>query len=568
MPQDAYTLRQLNRELSPLLVGGKISRINQPEKDKLSLLIYTHAGTVKLDVQLCAKFCRISVNEKTVDDNPKNAPNFCMLLRKHLQNAQITYVGQVDFERVIYFDLLTFSEFSSCVMRLHFEIMGKYSNAVLTKDGIIVGALKTTSLESAKRVTLTGAKYTLPEKQDKADPTKLHELEELFAARYGDVNGLSALGDTAKFISERVAGIAFVTAAEMVLTYGERPTAREIYDYVNGDYLQPCITYVNGVPADFKVRSEMSGKRGYPTLLQAQAAYYEYAVGLSKFNDGCRRLTSVLDGAIKKAEKRLVQICDKLAECEKLEEVKLYGELITANMYAIQRGNSELKAVNYYDENCAEVTIPLDKQLTPSQNAQRYYKRYAKLKRTLDNAAAQKAEVEARLSYLHSIGETIKAAESQTDLQGIRQELISLSLMEDASAQKGKKKVKAVESPFRTFSFGGFTIICGRNNVQNERLTKGLTESDIWLHTKSFHSSHVGILTEGKAATDEAIKFAAEVCAYYSAARGKDKVPVDFTLKKHVKRPNGSPMGFAVYTDFKTIIVTPDKHGEARSDDE
>ena len=567
MPQDAYTLRQLNSELSDLLVGGKISRINQPEKDKLSLLIYTRIGTVKLDVQLCAKFCRISVNEKNADDNPKNAPNFCMLLRKHLQNAQITRVAQVDFERVIYFDLITFSEFSNCEMRLYFEIMGKYSNAVLTKDGIIVGALKTTSLESAKRVTLTGAKYTLPEKQDKADPTKLGELEQLFAPLYGGDLTVNAPGDIAKFISERIAGIAYVTAQEMVLTYGERPTAREIYDYVNGEIKQPCITYLNGVPADFKVRSDMVEKRAYPTLLQAQAAYYDYAVGLSKFNDGRRRLTSVLDGAIKKAEKRLVQICDKLAECDKIDEVKLFGELITANIYAVQRGNSELKAVNYYDENCAAVSIPLDRQLTPAQNAQRYYKRYAKLKRTLENATVQKAEVEVKLDYLHSIGESIKAAENQTDLLGIKQELISLSLMEDAAAQKGKK-VKAAENPFRAFDFDGFTVICGRNNVQNERLTKGLGENDVWLHVKSFHSSHVGILTDGKSATDGVIKFAAEVCAYYSAARGKDKVPVDFTLKKHVKRPNGSPLGFAVYTNFKTIIVTPDKHGEARSDDE
>lgn len=566
MPQDAYTLRKLNSELKSLLVGGKISRINQPEKDKLSLLIYTHIGTVKLDIDLSAKFCRISVNEKRADENPKNAPNFCMLLRKHLQNAQILSVGQMGFERVIYVDLLTFSEFSSCEMRLYLEIMGKYSNAVLTKDGVIVGALKSTSLESAKRVTLTGAKYTLPEKQDKADPTKLQELEELFASVYGGENALSATGDTAKFLSERVAGIAFVTAREIVMTYGENLTAKNVYDYINGDELQPCITYVDGIPADFKARSEMSGKRQFPTLLDAQAAYYDYAVGLKKFTDLRRRLSSALESAVKKSEKRLGQICDRLAECDKIEQVKLFGELITANIYAIQRGDSELKAVNYYDENCAQITIPLDTRLTPAQNAQRYYKRYAKLKRTLENTTAQKAETEARIDYLQSIGESIKGAENDVDLHGVKEELISLSLIEDA--ERKSKKAKQVQKPFRTFSFDGFTIVCGRNNVQNERLTKGLSENDIWLHAKTYHSSHVGILTEGKKAGDGVIKFAAEVCAYYSAAREKDKVPVDFTLKKFVKRPNGSPLGFAVYTDFKTIIVAPHKHGEYRSDDE
>lgn len=560
MPQDAFTLKKLNSELASLLTGGKISRINQPEKDRLSLLIYTHIGTVKLDIDLSAKFCRISVNEKRTDENPKNAPNFCMLLRKHLQNAQITAVKQVDFERVIYFDFTCFSEFSSCEMRLYLEIMGKYSNAVLTKDGVIVGALKTTSLESAKRVTLTGAKYALPEKQDKADPTRIDELTKAFDEKYGE-------GDAAKFLSEKITGIAYVTAEEMVATYGEGITAQNVYDYVNNTDVQPCITFINGAPADFKVRSVMPEQKAYPTLLQAQAAYYDYAVGLKKFTDEKRKLLSALESAVKKCEKRLGQICDKLTECEKIEDTKLAGELITANIYAIQRGDSELKAKNYYDENCAEITIKLDPRLTPSQNAQRYYKKYAKLKRTLENLTEQKKETENKLYYLQSIAESLNFSESETDLHGIREELISLSLIkDDASPQKGKKN-KSPEKPYRTFIFDGFTIICGRNNVQNERLIKSLTESDIWLHTKTFHSSHVGILTEGKKATDEVIKFAAEICAYYSAAREKDKIPVDFTAKKYVKRPNGSPLGFAVYTDFKTIIVAPNAHTENRTDE-
>ena len=560
MPQDAFTLRQLNSELSPLFVGGKISRINQPEKDRLSLLIYTHQGTVKLDIDLSAKFCRISVNEKRTDENPKNAPNFCMLLRKHLQNAEITAVKQVDFERVIYFDFICFSEFSSCNMRLYLEIMGKYSNAVLTRDGIIVGALKSTSLENAKRVTLTGAKYLLPEKQDKYDPTDISQLEKAFKEKYEDT-------DAAKFLSERITGIAYVTAEEMVATYGEKLTAKNVYDYVNCGQLQPCITFVGGAPADFKVRSVMPERKAYPTLLQAQAAYYDYAVGLKKFTDERRKLVSALDGAVKKGEKRLGQICDKLSECDKMQDTKLAGELITANIYAIKRGDTELKAVNYYDENCSEITIKLDNRLTPSQNAQKYYKRYAKLKRTLENLTEQKKETEDKLYYLQSISESLKTAENETDLHGIREELISLSLIKDyTQPQKGKKNA-SVEKPYRSFDFDGFTVICGRNNMQNDRLTKGLSESDIWLHTKTFHSSHVGILTGGRQPTDEVIKLAAEVCAYYSAAREKDKVSVDYTAKKYVKRPNGSPLGFAVYTDFKTIIIAPNAHKEKRCDE-
>ncbi len=561
MPQDAYTLKKLNKELSSLLTGGKISRINQPEKDALSLLIYTAAGTVKLDIGLSARFCRISVGEKTTYENPKNAPNFCMLLRKHLQNAEIKAVGQVGFERVIYFDFLCFSEFSDCEMRLYLEIMGKYSNAVLTKDGVIVGALKTTSLESAKRVTLTGAKYVLPEKQDKADPTCLKELEELFYS-----SGAEGRGDMADFLSAHVAGLAYVTAREIADLYGGKPTAKDVYDYVNGGEISPCITYSGGLMQDFKARSTMQEKEPFPTLLQAQAAFYDRAITEKKFGDEKRRLGGALDGAVKKCEKLLAQINCKLAECEKTDEAKLCGELIIANIYAIKKGQKELVAANYYDEKGGEITIKLDERLTPSQNAERYYKKYAKLKRTKENLTVRKEEAAKRLNYLLSVRQSLQSAENTDDLQGVAQELSEISAI-NGDTQKGGQRGKAqknAEPPFRTYSYGGFTVICGRNNVQNDKLTRSLSDCDVWLHTKTFHSSHVGIITQGRQADDGVIKFAAEVCAYYSEAREKDKVQVDFTLKKHVKRPGGAPRGFVVYTDFKTVNVTPARHAEAK----
>lgn len=564
MPQDAFTLKQLNKELAALLVGGKISRINQPEKDRLSLLIYTHCGTVKLDADFSAKFCRISVGEQRAEANPKNAPNFCMLLRKHLQNAEITAVSQVGFERVLFFDFLCFSEFESCEMRLYLEIMGKYSNAVLTKDGIIVGALKSTSLESAKRITLTGAKYVLPDKQDKADPTVLSELCAVFDERNNSAVTDGQHTGAAKFISERVMGISYATAEEMVSRFGESITARNVYDYVNCNSFSPCVVYADGNPADFSALSFSCGQKPYPTLLQAQAAYYDYAVTLKTFTNARRSLLSALESAIKKAEKRLAQIGNKLLECERIDEIKLKGELITANIYAVQRGDRQLKAVNYYDEKGGEIVIEVDASLTPSQNAQRYFKRYAKLKRTLENLTVQQAETKDKLYYLQSIEASLNSAEDETDLHGIREELLSLSLIKDGQTAKSAKKTKPQEKPYRMFEHDGFTVLCGRNNVQNERLTKSLSDNDIWLHVKSFHSSHVGIITRGKQPTDAVIRFAAEVCAYYSDARGKDKVFVDYTAKKYVKRPNGSTLGFAVYTDFKTIIIAPDAHAEDR----
>lgn len=560
MPQDAFTLQYVTKELKETLVGGKISKINQPSKDSLSLLIYTRSGTVKLDIDLSAKYCRVSVGEKTETANPKVAPNFCMLLRKHLQNAEITAVEQVGFERVLYFDFKCFSEFEVTDMRLYLEIMGKYSNAVLVKDGIIAGALKTTSLETgAHRIMFGGAAYVLPEKQDKSDPTDLTALKKAFG---------NATCDRVKFIADNVSGIAYSTALDIVEKYGGNATADEMYEYVNSPEYTPCVIYSDGVPTDFKARLTAGGKR-YKTLLEAQADYYTFQITAKQFSDKKRRLVSAVNAARKKAEKRLAIALDKLSECEKAEELKLKGELITSNIYAVERGQSVLKAVNYYDENCAEITIELDVRLTPSQNAQKYFKRYRKLKRTAQTVSAQKAESEELLSYLGSILSSLELAENLKDLTETESELISLSLLPAPKVSGGKKGGKKEEpsAPFRTFAKDGFTVLCGRNNTQNDRLTKGLNAGDLWLHVKTFHSSHVAVLCSGGEPTDAVIKFAAEVCAYYSEAREKDKVAVDYTFKKYVKKPSGANAGKAIYTDFKTVLVAPNAHAEDRCDE-
>lgn len=559
MPQDAFTLRHISRGLARVFTGGKISRINQPEKDWLSLLIYTAKGTLKLDICLSAKYCRVSAGEKREAPNPKNAPNFCMLLRKHLQNAQITDISQVGFERVLRLDFRCFSEFESADMSLYAEIMGKYSNAVLTKGGIIVGALKVASLEThAKRITMTGARYVLPEKQDKTDPTDKSALEKLFEDRHGD---------SAQFIADRVAGIAHSTAADMVAQYGEDITADEVYEYVNSDDISPCVTTENGKPTDFRARCACGEKTEFGDILAAQAAYYDFCIAEKLFADEKRKLSSALASAVKKAEKRLGQAESKLVECEKTEEIKLKGELITSNIYAIKRGDRYLEAVNYYDPQCGTVKIELDTRLTPAQNAQRYYKRYAKLKRTAISLNAQKEEIEDRLSYLKSIAASLELAEVSADLKGIAEELAALGLSAPPE-KKNDKRANAAPLPFRKYECDGFTIVCGRNNVQNDRLVKTLTENDVWMHVKSFHSSHVGIVCGGRTPTDNALKCAAEICAYYSEARQSGKTAVDYAPKKFVKKPSGAHAGFVNYTRQQTILVTPDAHPEMRTDDE
>ena len=267
MPQDSFTIQYIAKELKARLVGGKISRIIQPTRDSLTFIIYTGKGNVKLEACLSAKYARLSLTESETAV-PAVAPNFCMLLRKHLQNAEILDIVQPDFERIIYFDLKCTSEFTVTQMRLYFEIMGKYSNAVLCENGVIVGALKTTAIsDNTKRVLFGGVKYVPPEPQDKFSPEDTQKINEALK---------NYSGDKTQFICENIKGISYTTALEITSFYGGNLTAENIYDYIFSAPVEPCVTYENGEPDDFKVRTQKANKKVYPDILSAQSAYYSY----------------------------------------------------------------------------------------------------------------------------------------------------------------------------------------------------------------------------------------------------------------------------------------------------
>ena len=550
MPQDAFTIKFVVKELSERLVGGKISKITQTDRDSLTFIIYTQNGSVKLDICLSARACRMSLtdSDKPV---PQVAPGFCMLLRKHLQNAQITAITQLDYERVVMIDFDCTSEFEHLKMRLYVELMGKYSNAVLTQDGVILGALKTTAIgENTKRVLFSGVKYSLPEPQEKILPDDLTSLESAFEY---------AAGDMAKFISEKVKGVAYSTALDVVETYGEHLTARDVNSYICGGQSNPCVTFIGGEPNDFKARSCSPDRREYPSVLDAQKAYYDYQYKKQTFEEAKKKLLGALSGAVKKLEKRLQTINQKLLDCRDADDIKLKGELITANIYAISRGMDSFEAVNYYDENCGKIKIALDKTLSPSQNAQKYYKRYAKLKRTQETVSAQRGETEEKLNYLNSISAHIYAADGIFDLEEITEELKQIGLIKEVV--KGKKQKPKI-TPFRTFEIEGFKVLAGRNNIQNDRLIKSISGGDTWLHTQGYHSSHVAIICDGREIPDSVLLAAAEICAYYSDGRNGTKIPVDYTRRKFVKKPPAANAGFVIYTDYKTILVEPASHAK------
>lgn len=536
MPQDAFTLRLNARELNSTLVGGKINKINQPEREEVTFLIYTGKTVLKLALNVNASDCGAYFSEAT-KENPAVAPGFCMLLRKHLLNAEIKEVSLVGFERILAFRFFCVSDFSSTEKVLYAEIMGKYSNLVLTENGVILGALKTTTVgENCKRLIFPGAKYELPEPQDKVDPSDYPALFTLLKDAPKE--------NLAEFLFKHVRGIAPVTAESIVKWYGgEGIFAKHVYDYLFSNEITACVN-----EKDFFARFE-DGATLFPTLSAAQAHFYGKKGREKEIAALKRKLSSAVHSAVKKQEKRLAQILQKQSDCKDAELDRVKGELLTANLWKIEKGSRGCELENFYEGGTLKIT--LDPTKTPSENAQAYFKKYRKEKRTLEVLAPQEEETRSELSYLESLSAAAEFAKDKEDLTALEEELIAAGIIK---VQNAKKKKEAA-APFRNFEKDGFRIMAGRNNMENDKLVRSSKPDDIWLHAKAYHSCHVVIKTEGKKVPDGVLLFAAEICAQYSDGKG-DKVPVDYCEIKFVKKPPKSKPGFVVYTDYKTVLTS------------
>ena len=558
MPQDAFTLRHIARELNAMLSGGKVNKIIQPSRDEVDLLLYAGGKTRKLLLNTNASFARACVSDlpRTA---PDVAPNFCMLLRKHLTGATLLSVKQQGFERILAFTFDCAGEFSRAERILYAEIMGKYSNLVLTENGVITGALKVSSLqENFKRVLFPGVPYSPPDPQDKANPADIAALEERLSAFGG--------GDLAEFLFANLAGLALPTCrqiAEEVFggksePFGENAAAaaKRIYDFIFSDQAAPTVLRAGGEAKDFFARYPR-GER-CESVNEAQDRYYTERETKRDFSEKRRKLESLLTSRRKKEEKKLALLLERERDCADMEKNRIFGELITANIYQLRKGMDGCELVNYYDENAAPVKIPLDRTLAPAQNAQKYDNKYNKQKRTLAAVAPQKEEALSDLDYTNSMLSALARAENMLDLAEIEEELRTAGLLPPL-----KKKQKAAPAvPFRAFEKDGFHIFAGRNNVQNDRLLREAAGGDIWLHTQKYHSAHVLIRTERKKVPDAVLLAAAEICAYFSDGQAGNKIPVDWCERRFVKKPPKSKAGFVVYTDFKTILADPNRHTE------
>ena len=571
MPQDAFHIRRLAQELNTFLVGGRINRISQVNKDELTFIVYTGKTTVKLIMSANASNARVCLSLTEKEPAPV-APNFCMLLRKHLQNAEILEVRQHEFERIVELVVHCTTDFSECDRVLHCELMGKYSNVVLTEKGVILGALKTTALESENhRLLLAGVKYEYPAPQDKLSPfdgAGMRSRLQNYLSTHADGWEKEELS---LFLFENVAGLAMPTAREIVRRAAERNQGADIlsesaavplWEFV-GEFCQnepnrPCLKMQNGGYADF-FAFPVAGGVETPSLCKAEDEFYTARESKKGFEDKKRKLETTVRNLKKKQTKKLQETLERLKDAEKAEEYRIKGELLTANLYKLEKGMKEVELENWYSPDMEKVKIALDATMPPSKNAQRYFKTYNKYKRAKEILTPMLQKEESEIDYTDSVGAAIAAAETELDLKEIETELIEMGLLRAPKERVGgKKKEQAI--PFREYEHGGMKIYAGRNNIQNDRLLRAAAPEDIWLHTQKYHSSHVIIVTDGGQVRDETLLFAAEICAYYSDGKDGDKIPVDYCKRKFVKKPSKSKAGFVTYTDYKTILVTPNGH--------
>lgn len=558
MAQDAFSLYHISKELNTLLHGAKINRVSQPDLNDVYLVTHSFSGNRTLVLSSNAESARVAFTSEE-KPNPKQALGFCMLLRKHLLGAIIESVELVGFERIIKITFTGRNDFKEKVKKeLYCEIMGKYSNLILTENGIILGCQKNAPLDvTTTRVTLSGAKYLLPKPQDKL---------ELFDKNTA-ISRLSLWGgeDLAKFIFDNVKGFSYPTAVECANFCKDFSSTDDLYQRLY-DFTFNCKIKAN-IAGDGKLKDvyvtdyqTIDGEKTYfDTIADAYDYFYTNRDKDKAFASKKKQLLDKVNGLTKKLGKKLQGESEKLLACKDADSLRIKGELITANIYRLKEGMESCVLENYYDD-YKPITITLDKRLSPSKNAQKYFKKYAKEKRTIEILLPQKAQTEKELSYLYTVSLFINQAKVIEDFKDLEEELISVGLL-----PKPKFKVKTQEeSVCRTFEFDGYIIKCGKNNVQNDRLTQRAFKDDLWLHTKNYHSAHVIIETKGDTIPDKVIEIGAEICAFYSDAKQGSKVPVDYCQKKYVKKPPQAKPGSVIYTDFKTAYVNPNPHDELK----
>ena len=574
MALDAVCLRAVLEELRPQLLDLRIDKVQQPSRDQVILLL---RGNRRLLLNAGAGSPRIHFTE-LLRDNPAEPPMFCMLLRKYLVGGRVESLTQPGMERSAELTFRVTDEFGRESRRtLVLEAIGRRSNLILLdEERRIIDCLRRVDSEmSPERQVLPGLFYELPPTHEKRPFTEGDEAD--FRAALAAANperpadaflldtyfGLSPLvarelvfqaaGDSGKRVYE------LTPEQEAALWQALLSLRRRVED---GDF-QPICLYRDGKPAEFsylpiRQYGDLMENRPMESFSALMDVFYESREREERTRQRGQDLIRSVTSARDRCRRKLAQQRQEFAKCRDRDQLRISGELITANLYRMERGQSRLTAQNYYDENCADVDIPLDVRLSPQENAARYFKQYAKAKTAEKYLTAQLQRGREELQYLESVLQELAQAESEQDFNDIRTELTDGGYLRG----RGKKQpgFQRASKPREFRSSAGLRILVGRNNRQNDRLTtKDADKRDIWLHTQKIHGSHVILCTGGAEPDEQSLMEAASLAAYFSQAQGSTKVPVDYTPVKFVKKPAGAKPGMVVYTTCQTMLADPDE---------
>lgn len=570
MAFDGITVAALVQELRDNLTGGRIAKIAQPEPDELLLTIKTPAGQRKLYISASASLPLIYLTDEN-KLSPMTAPNFCMLLRKHIGNGRITSISQPKLERIISLHIEHLNELGDlCEKKLIIEIMGKHSNIIFCDDkDMILDSIKHVSAQmSSVREVLPGRTYFIPDTMEKSDPLSVDVSSFMEILRLKPVPLGKAIYTSFTGISPVIAeDICFLAGLDSQLPASEldEDTFLHLFrqfsyymDDIRNCHFHPCIYYDGTSPKDFGAvtLSHFSNytKQEFTSISEVLNTYYATKNTLTRIRQKSADLRHVVQTALERNRKKYDLQKKQLRDTENREKYKVYGELIHTYGYNLAPNSRELTALNYYTNE--EITIPLDPTLTPAENAQKYFNKYNKQKRTFEALTALIQETADDIHYLESISNSLDIALTEADLIQIKEELMQTGYVR---RKYTKKKEKITSRPMHYISSDGYHMYVGKNNLQNDELTFSFANgNDWWFHAKGAPGSHVIVKTGGDELPDRTFEEAGRLAAYYSKNRGSDKVEIDYVEKKHVKKPNGSKPGFVVYYTNYSLVIDSD----------
>lgn len=565
MAFDGITTCAMVRELNEKIYMGKIEKVYQPEADELVFNIHTKTGNCKLFASTGSAHARMHF----IEENPVNPPAplaFCMLLRKHLQGGRIIAIEQKGSERIIEISIETLNELGFTVSKkLIFEIMGKHSNIILTdiSTGKIIDSIKRVSFDVNRvRQILPGMIYQYPPEQDKIP--------------FGEITGeqLDSLPADGKTILRSVGGISPAFAEELAEHVSSRSeyffgVKDGILDGTSGNafvYLDEKEAPVDFYPVPLKCLKESCKTLEFSSLSAAMEFYFNKKESSNKGRQKSHDLIRSVNTALDKMYLKKKRLSEDLLKAENSEDLRLYGELLTANIHLIKPGMKSVDVVNYYDG--STVTIPLDVKQSPAKNAQHYFKKYGKAKTAVKEKQIQLEENDGEIKYLESVLAFLENTDDVDEIESIRNELVETGYVRRRKQQGGFKEKKYKPAPHRYTLSNGMTVLVGKNNKENDYLTFNTAGNrDIWLHTKDIPGSHVIVQSSGQDLDEKAIFEAAAIAAYHSKARTSENVPVDYVPVKYVKKPAGAKPGMVIFTNNRTVWVNPALPNQSDSTD-